>query len=109
MGKISVRMVVANLTLTPFSGRPAAAWYILREFGHFFVPLTQVLDGLDSDRGVHAEHLSHCVTLTCLFLDPQPQRVYDVIHATEFCQENQSKDADHIVLVYVLAIQMKIM
>lgn len=97
-------MGVPNLTVTSRSlVGPAAAWYLSREFGHFFVLLTQVLDGLDSDlltqvfdgldsdRGVHAEHLSHCVTLTGLFLDPQPQRVYDVIDATEFCQEKQSK------------------
>lgn len=90
MGAISERPGVPNHALTPFSSRPAV-WYIFREFGNFCVPLTQVLDGLYSDRGVHAKHLSHCVTLTCLFLDPQPQRVYDVIHATEFCQEKQSK------------------
>lgn len=90
MGTISERLGFPNHALTPFSRRPAV-WYKFREFGHFCVPLTQVLDGLDSDRGVHAKHLSHCVTLTCLFLDPQPQRVYDVIHATEFCQEKTVK------------------
>lgn len=139
MGKICKRMGVPNLTVTSLSlvdlllhniypmNSGISLFYLVLD-GLDSDLLTQVFDGLDSDRGVHAEHLSHCVTLTCLFLDPEPQRVYDVMHTTEFYQEKQSKaivtkldfsfthyefitvficmmKRDDIDLVYVLAIQ----